>query len=139
MRRREIEFRGHEKFTILHAALLVFSLDAAGILLVQASEPGVRGVLSMLWIAFLFPAWYGGWLLALQRRSPYYRFFGMLLTAVNLVWSVWLLPGVGPDDDLRAGYLAVSAFCMSLGLGILRHAQGLRRSRVGRPAFRAAD
>ena len=137
--RREIEFRGHEKFTAFHAALLVFCLDAAGILLVQASEPGVRGAFSMLWIAFLFPAWYGGWLLALQRRSPYYRFFGMLLTAVNLVWSVWLLPGVGPDEDFRAGYLAVSALCIGLGLGILHHAQVLRRSGVARPTFPATD
>lgn len=137
MRSREIEFRGLEKFTIFHAALLVFCLDGAGALLVEACDIHSGSRLPVGWIFLLAPAWYGLMLLVLQRRSRYYRLTGLLLIAVNLAWSIWLLPGVGPESPYRSGYWCVSALLLVAGLLITRHSFALRRRKPGRPTLGA--
>ncbi|HUR37953.1 MAG TPA: hypothetical protein VM222_00580, partial [Planctomycetota bacterium] len=109
----------------------VFCLDAAGVLLVEACDVHNRSVLPVAWILFLAPAWYGVWLLVLQRRTRYYRLTGLLLTAVNAAWSIWLLLGVGAETEFRSGYLCVSAVFLVLGLGIVQHSFRIRRP--GRP------
>jgi hypothetical protein len=124
--RREIEFRGHEKFTLFHAAALVFCLDGAGALLVEACDLHGGSRLPIGWIFLLAPAWYGLWLLVLQRRSRYYRLTGLLLIAVNAAWSIWLLPGVGPESAYRSGYWGVSALLLVVGLLMTLHSVALR-------------
>jgi len=133
MRRREIEFRGHEKFTNLHAAVLVFCLEATGYFLLKDGPVQGRR-LPVLWILFLAPSWYGLWLLALQCRSPQYRVFGLLLAAVNAVWSLVLVLGGDSDGIPLVECLAMAGALSGLGVLVTLHSFALAR----RPASRAA-
>jgi len=104
----------------------VFCLDGAGALLVEACDVHDGSRLPIGWILLLAPAWYGLLLLHLQRHSRYYRLTGLLLISVNAAWSVWLLPGVGPESAYRSGYWCVCALLLVAGLLITLHSVALR-------------
>jgi hypothetical protein len=76
-------------------------------------------------------SWYGLGRLILHRRESSYRAFGMLLAAVNAVWSLWLTL----KDDLEGvhhqEFLGLAAGLFGVGLLITLHSFALR------PAWRA--
>jgi len=114
--RRTRELTGHEQFTPLHAALLVFSLDAVGCCFIRAA--GLRAsflpILGM--VLFLFCSWYGLLILTWQPPGPYPLMVGASLASVNVVWGASLLlrdPGMLFRDE---HLVWASVLC---GLGVL--------------------
>jgi len=114
--RRIRELTGHERFTPVHAALLVLCLDGLGCSFIRAthSRPSVPATLGVP--VFIFGSWYGILLLAWQRRSPYPLLFGVELTAVNAAWAAWLFLLRDPGKPLRDEHLVWAATLCVLGL-----------------------
>src|SRR5579862_2282363 len=129
--RRIRELKGHEKFTPLHAALLVFSLDALGCCFIRAAarESVLPAILGM--VLFLFIAWYGVLLLVWQPPGPYPLMVGASLTAVNVAWGGWLLMR-DPPGAFRMEYVTWAVVLS--GAGVLTSGASLlaRRGRPGR-------
>jgi hypothetical protein len=132
MRRKAIEPRAPEPIRASHLPALVLCLNATGYAYLLMGARGERSFLlfsSALVLTGL--SWYGLGRLILHRRESCYRAFGMLLAAVNAVWSLWLTLKDDPEGAHHQEFLGLAAGLFGLGLLITLH------SFVPAPTWRA--
>ena len=127
IRREAISSRALEPIPAFHLPALVFCLNAMGYAYLMGARGGSSFLLFFSCVGLTALSWYGLGCLLLQHREASYRAFGMLLAAVNAVWSVWLILRDSPEGASRTEFLGLAAGLGGLGLLITFHSFLLRR------------
>jgi hypothetical protein len=126
MRRKAVEPRAPEPIRATHLPALALCLNATGYAFILQARGGDSHVLLFLCLGLTALSWYGLGRLILHRREPCYRAFGVLLAAVNAVWTVFLILKDNPEGSHHREFLGLAAGLFGLGVLITLHSFLLR-------------